>query len=98
MEATCSSETSAGFQDITRYYIPEVRTLHNQMLYRHFQLCFRNASRIIKDNQERLELNGNFQLLIHLDDANLLDRTINTIKKEAKMMLDASKDMKFLRA
>jgi hypothetical protein len=29
MEATCSSETSAGFKRTTRRYIPEDRTLHN---------------------------------------------------------------------
>jgi hypothetical protein len=31
MEVTCSSETSVDFQRTTRRYIPEERTLHNQL-------------------------------------------------------------------
>jgi hypothetical protein len=31
MEATCSSEISVDFQQTTRRYIPEARTLHNDL-------------------------------------------------------------------
>jgi hypothetical protein len=35
MEATCLSETSVDFQRITRRYIPEDRTLHNDRWENH---------------------------------------------------------------
>jgi hypothetical protein len=47
---------------------------------------------MIKDSQEILQLNGTYQHLALLDDANLLDRTIlvNTVNKEAEMIPNIS--------
>jgi hypothetical protein len=38
-----------------------------------------------------LELNGTHQLLVYADDVNLLDDSVDTIKKNTQTLIDASK-------
>jgi hypothetical protein len=40
-----------------------------------------------------LKLNGTHQLLAHTDDVNLLGNNIDTIKKNTKTLIDASKEI-----
>jgi len=44
-------------------------------------------------NQNGLKLNGTHQLLVSVDDINLLDGSINTIKKNIDALLVASKEI-----
>jgi hypothetical protein len=40
-----------------------------------------------------LKLNGTYQLLVYIDDVNLLDDNIDTIKKNTQTLIDASKEV-----
>jgi hypothetical protein len=40
-----------------------------------------------------LELNGTHQLLVYADDVNLLDDSVDTIKKNTQTLIDASKEV-----
>jgi hypothetical protein len=56
-----------------------------------FQLCFSTVIRKVKENQERLELNGTHHLLVYADDVNMMSENAFTIKENAVAQLEASK-------
>jgi hypothetical protein len=49
------------------------------------------AIRKVQETQVGLKLNGTHQLLAYTDDVNLLGDNIDTIKKNTKTLIDASK-------
>jgi hypothetical protein len=46
-----------------------------------------------QENQVGLKLNGTYQLMVYIDDLNLLENKINTIKKNTRPVVDASKEV-----
>jgi hypothetical protein len=51
------------------------------------------AIRKVQESQVGLKLNGTHQFLFYGDYVNLLEDNINTIKKNAKALLEASKEV-----
>jgi hypothetical protein len=58
-----------------------------------FQLCFGICHQEGLENQEGLKLSGTHQLLAYVDDLNIAGENIDTIQKNTKSLLDASKEV-----
>jgi hypothetical protein len=56
-----------------------------------FNFTLEHAIKKVKENQERLELNGTNRLVVYAEDANLLSENINTLNKDTDALLDARK-------
>jgi hypothetical protein len=58
-----------------------------------FNFAFECALRRVQVNQDGLKLNGTHQFLVYADDVNILDGSIDTIKKNTEAFVVASKEI-----
>jgi len=56
---------------------------HKQMP---FNFAVENATETVQINQDRLKLNGTYQLPVYANYVNLLDENINTIRKNTRFI------------
>jgi hypothetical protein len=59
-----------------------------------FNFALEYAIRNVHENQMGPKLNGTHQLLVYAVDMNLLGDTINTIKKNTELLIDAIKEVR----
>jgi len=58
-----------------------------------FDFALEYATRMVQVNQDGLKLNGTHQLLVYADEVNMLGRRADTIKKNAKALIVAGKEI-----
>jgi hypothetical protein len=58
-----------------------------------FNCAMEYAIRRVQENQKGLKLNGTHRLLAYAGDINIVGENIDTIKKNTKAVLDASKEV-----